>query len=299
MVAVSFRSMQTIEANSRSSSLPEKQRLALISLLADDDPHIYNTIRSKLLSYGSAAEEWLRAEILSNDPTMRRRAREILEHRARRRAHLKFLDHCGRHGKELDLEESTFLLARTRYPEINQDAYVALLDAWAGELQLRLAKSYSSESKLADFNRHLFEKLGFSGHEHYGYDPESCYLNRIVDKRRGNPIGICAVYLFLARRTGMPIAGISLPGHFICRYQTASSEVFVDCFRRGALLTKSDCIKYLLQSSQGLVEGQLSPVTPRRILQRMCRNLITTYGHLEQTEEAVRAQHYLEALSTK
>lgn len=288
--------MQTIEANLQSGTLPERQRLALISLLADDDPAVYRLIRSKLLSYGAEAEQWLRAEVLSSDPTLRRRAREILEHRARQRSDTTFLDYCGRHGEELDLEEATLLLAATRYPHINRDAYPALFDSWAGELQTRLAKSSSAESKLEEFNHYLFGELGFRGNEQYGHDPESCYINRVVDKRRGNPIGLCAIYLFLARRTGMPIAGINLPGHFICRYQSASLEAYVDCFRQGTLLTKADCINYLLQSSHGLADGQLSPVSPKRMLQRMCRNLVTTYGHLEETEEAARAQCYLATL---
>ena len=289
--------MQTIEANSQSKTLTEKQRLALISLLADDDPLVYRLIRSKLLSYGLEAEKWLHAEILSSDPKLRRRAREILEHRARQRADEAFLDYCGRHGEELDLEEASFLLARTRYPEINCDAYTALLDSWASELQARLAKSFSPESKLDEFNCYLFGELDFRGNEQYGHDPDSCYINQIVDKRRGNPIGLCGVYLFLARRIEMPIAGIGLPGHFICRYQSTKSEIYVDCYRQGALLTKADCVKYLLQSSYGLVEGQLSPVSPRRMLQRMCRNLGTTYGHLEETEEAARVLRYLETLT--
>lgn len=289
--------MQTIEANSRSNTLPEKQRLALISLLADDDPAIYRLIRSKLLSYGSEAEKWLQVEILSSDPKLRRRAREILEHKARQRADKTFLDYCNQHNEELDLEESSFLLAQTRYPEINRDAYEALFDSWADELQTRLSKSSSKESNLDEFNAFFFRELNFRGNERYGYDPESCYINQIVDKRLGNPIGLCGIYLFLARRTGMPIAGIGMPGHFICRYQSANLEVYVDCYRQGTLMTKADCVKYLLQSSHGLVVGQLSPASPRSILQRMCRNLVTTYGHLEETEAAARVQRYFEALS--
>ncbi|MBK7999126.1 MAG: hypothetical protein IPK15_10540 [Verrucomicrobia bacterium] len=284
--------MQSIDAK----SLSEKQRLALISLLADDDPAVYNLIRSKLLSYGSDAEEWLQSELLSSNPTMRRRAREIIFHRTRERAHDAFTNYCTRQGEDLDLEEATLLLARTRFPEINVDAYSALFDAWAQEIGDRFAKSSSAASYLDVFNQYLFRELGFGGHENYGTDPESCYINTIVDKRCGNPIGLCAIYLFMARRTGLPVTGIALPGHFICRYQSAQAETYIDCFRRGAVLTKADCVKYLLQTGQGLLEGQLAPVSSRRILQRMCRNLVTTYGHLEETDEAGRAQQYLDAL---
>lgn len=285
--------MQTIDDN----PLSEKQRLALISLLADDDPAIYRVVRSKLLDYGADAEAWLRHEVLSSDPKMRRRAKEILSHRARQRTHSAFIDYCSRQGEELDLEEATLLLASTQFPEINSVAYVALFDSWACELNGRLASPLLPEMRLERFNKFIFEDLGFRGHDNYGTDPESCYINTVVDKRRGNPIGLCAVYLFLARRAGLPVSGIGLPGHFICRHQTAHAETYIDCFRRGTLLAKSDCVKYLMQTGHGLLEGQLSPVSPKRILQRMCRNLVTTFGHLEKTEEAAKAQIYLEILS--
>ena len=278
-------------------ALPENQRAALISLLADDDPAVYQLIRTKLLSFGPAACEWLRPQTLSSDPRMRRRALEILNHQARHASDERFLEFCRRHGEDLDLEEAVTLLSATRFPEINREAYAALFDSWAESLRDRLEAVATVNEKLSIINRFLFEELGFSGNDHYGYEPDSCYMSRIVDKRSGNPIGLCALYLFIARRLRLPVAGIGLPGHFICRYQSSTAEVYIDCFRKGIFLSKADCIKYLLHANYGLAEGQLTPVSPKRILLRMCNNLVTTYGHLEETEEAARLHRYVTALS--
>ena len=46
------------------------------------------------------------------------------------------------------------------------------------------------------------------------YDPENSYLNRVMDRRTGNPINLCLLYILLARRLRLPVAGIGLPGHF-------------------------------------------------------------------------------------
>lgn len=289
--------MQTLDASVTLEALPENQRTALISLLADDDPAVYQLIRRKLLSYGPTACEWLRPQTLSSDPRMRRRALEILNHQARQASDEHFLDFCQHNGEELDLEEAVGLLASTRYPEINREAYSALFDAWASELRARLDLRATAEQNLTLLNHFLFEELGFSGNDHYGYEPECCYLNRIVDKRTGNPIGLCALYLFIARRLRLPITGIGLPGHFICRYQSSTAEIYIDCFRKGIFLTKADCIKYLLRANYGLAEGHLSPISAKRVLLRMCKNLVTTYGHLEETEEAARVHRYVGALS--
>jgi regulator of sirC expression with transglutaminase-like and TPR domain len=289
--------MQMLDASLPLVALPESQRAALISLLADDDPAVYQLIRTKLLSFGPAACEWLRPQTLSSDPRMRRRALEILNHQARRANDERFLEFCRRHGEDLDLEEAIALLAATRFPEINREAYAALFDTWAGSLRDRLEAVATVQEKLSLVNRFLFEELGFTGNDHYGYEPDCCYMNRIVDKRSGNPIGLCALYLFIARRLRLPVAGIGLPGHFICRYQSSTTEIYIDCFRKGIFLSKADCIKYLLHANYGLAEGQLTPVSPKRMLLRMCNNLVTTYGHLEETEEAARVHRYVVALS--
>src|SRR5215510_4430001 len=102
--------MQALEPRATAVDLSENQRAALISLLADDDPAVYELVRSRLLSYGEAACAWLRPHALSSDPKMRRRAQEILTHHARQRSDTAFLEFSLRRGEDLDLEEGVGLL---------------------------------------------------------------------------------------------------------------------------------------------------------------------------------------------
>lgn len=289
--------MQTGISSHQASQLPEKQRLALISLLVDDDPAVYRTIRSRLLSYGKEVGQWLRPYILSSDPVMRRRALEIVAHLARQNNDEAFLSFCLTNGEELDLEQGTGLLARTQYPDVNTHAYQALYDHWADELSERIDKSSGAEQILQTINHYLFEELSFSGDDRYGDDPRSCYLNHVVDFRAGNPISLCTIYLFVGRRLRLPLTGIGLPGHFLCRYQSPTQEIYIDCFRQGKFWTKADCIRFLVQTNHSLQEGHLAPVSSRRMLLRMCANLHQTYSSLEMREEANRVQRYLVALA--
>jgi regulator of sirC expression with transglutaminase-like and TPR domain len=105
------------------------------------------------------------------------------------------------------------------------------------------------------------------------------------------------VYLCVSRRLQLPVVGIGMPGHFICRYQSPTDEIYIDAFHRGRLLTKADCVNYLVQSSYGFQEGLLSPATPRRVLLRMCANLHQIYLHLKLAEETCRVQRYVVALA--
>src|SRR5688572_10522507 len=289
--------MQTGLSSQRSVELSEKQRMALISLLVDDDPAIYRTVRNQLLSYGKEVGRWLRPHVLSSDPVMRRRALEIVSHFARQNNDEAFLAFCLTNGEELDLEQGTGLLARSQYPDVNIQAYQALYDHWADELRVRVNFSAGPDQILQTVNHYLFEELGFSGNDRYGDDPSNCYLNHVVDQRSGNPISLCAVYLFVGRRLQLPLTGIGLPGHFICRYQSPTREIYIDCFRGGKFWTKADCIRFLVQTNHTLQEGHLAPVSSRRMLLRMCANLHQTYSSLEMREEANRVQRYLVALA--
>ncbi|MCW5552634.1 MAG: transglutaminase family protein [Verrucomicrobiae bacterium] len=288
--------METATANTASTALNINQRAALINLLGDEDPSVYEAVRERILAVGASSREWLRPFMLSRDPLRRRRATEIIRFFDRQSADNRFLAFCLQHGENLDLESGAWLLAQTQYPEINVEAYAALLDSFAGELQQRIVPHARAHSLLTHFNGYLFGHLGFAGNEKNFYDPDNSYLNCVLDRRTGNPINLCLLYLLLARRLRLPVSGIGLPGHFLCRYQSASEELFIDAFNRGKVMTKADCIHYLVRGNYDLREEYLSPVSPRRILTRICGNLHQIYSRLGHPEAVTRFQRYLVAL---
>jgi regulator of sirC expression with transglutaminase-like and TPR domain len=290
--------MSSSITTANTASLTSSQKEALIKLLSDDDPAIYHTVRDRILSYGQLSAVWVNPHVLSSDPVLRRRAQEIIDHLSRQSADNRFLAFClGQHGEEFDVEQGTWLLAQSRYPDINVAAYQALIDSFAGDLRERIDFGSNPEQILASINHFLFSDLGFHGNEQNYYEPDNSYLNRVMDRRTGNPISLCMVYLFLCRRLRLPVTGIGMPGHFLCRFQSPTGEFYIDAFNRGKLLSKKDCMKYLVQTNYGFQEGLLSPATPRRILLRMCSNLHQIYVHLKLADECARLQKYIVALA--
>jgi len=284
--------------NISASQLPsDGERAALLNLLTDDDPAIYHTVRTRILSCGPVAREWLRPHSLSGDPVLRRRSQEIVRHFASQDADTRFLAFCLKHGEGFDLEAGVWLLAQTTYPDINVEAYQAVLDGYADELRERINPAADGKVTLAVMGKYLFEELGFAGNEAAYYDPQNSYLNRVMDRRTGNPINLSLLYLLLARRLQLPLAGIGLPGHFICRYQSASEEIFLDPFNRGKLMAKTDCVQLLSHVSRDARDEFLSPASPRRILTRVGNNLHQIYRQLGLREETLRLHRYLVALA--
>jgi regulator of sirC expression with transglutaminase-like and TPR domain len=283
--------------NGDSKAATPERRAALLNLLGDENEEVYQAVRGQILTEGSTAGKWLRPYVLSDDPVLRKRVQEILRHVDRQTGDNCFLAFCLNHGEEFELESAAWLLARTQFPEINVEAYQALLDGYASELHEHIDRHGRVNTMLGKINDYLFGELGFKGNEKNYYEPDNSYLNRVLDRRTGNPITLCLFYMLLARRLRLPVTGIGLPGHFICRHQSAAGEIYVDVFNRGRLLTKADCVHYLVRGNYDLREEYLAPVSPRRIFLRICSNLHQIYLELGLKDDATRLQRYLLALA--
>lgn len=279
------------------STLPEPQVTALIKLLGDEDPMVYQAVKQKLISLGSDTQMWLKPCQLSGDATLRKHAKEIVQHFDREIADTRFMAYCLQEESQLDLETGALLFAQTQHPEINAAAYSAMLDDMAGELREWLATSDSKERLLVRVNEFIFGKLGFTGNMENYYDPDNSFLNTVLNRRTGNPVSLCLVYVLLMRRLGFPVSGVGLPGHSVCRFLSATEEVYVDAFNLGKLLTRNDCIEHLTRCKHDIRDEYLQPMSTRRMLARMCGNLEQIYLELKQTDDATRVQRYLFALT--
>lgn len=280
-----------------SGPFTESQLSALLTLLGDEDPAIHQAIRSRLVEGGELVFRFLERNRLHPDPPIRRRVREMLGEREAQRHDADFLQFILSQGEHFDLEDGIWRFTRTTYPDANLEAFQAQLDEWAARARSLLSSSSGPGVTLDALNEVLFEQLGFRGNEEDFFNPANSYINRVMDLRRGIPISLSAVYMMVSRRLGLPVVGIGMPSHFLCRYQTAVAEVYIDPFHRGRFLSRLDCRKRLLESPIGYDERHLAPVSSRRMMQRMIANLHLIHKDRRQREESERLQRYLVALS--
>ena len=277
--------------------LSQEERKALVCLLADENPEIYLPVREKIISVGPNVCDWLKNYVLDENPLIRRRSLNIISHFKCLRADTEFHAFCLNHGEDFELEEACWLLARTVDPDINTEAYRAVLDDYAHDLIQKIDFGSEPEGIMAAINSYLFQTQRYQGNEDNYYSADNSYLNRVIDQRTGNPISLCMIYQLVGRRLGLPVNGIGLPGHFLCRFQTPRQDYYIDAFNKGRLLTKTDCMKYLKQAGYEFHEAFLMPASSRRILLRMCSNLHQIYQRDNQADNAARLHGYIVALS--
>jgi regulator of sirC expression with transglutaminase-like and TPR domain len=166
------------------------------------------------------------------------------------------------------LDEAALALAAAAKPGTDVDGALASLDAIAEEIPA---------PTLDGLRALLFRDLGFGGNPDDYYDPANSYLDEVIRRRVGIPITLAVVMLEVGRRVGVPLAGVSMPGHFLVR-DKVDPDVFVDPFARGAVLDREGCAArfHAVQGPGSMFDDQfLDPVGKRSILTRMLANLET------------------------
>ncbi|MGI9604309.1 MAG: SirB1 family protein [Acidimicrobiales bacterium] len=131
------------------------------------------------------------------------------------------------------------------------------------------------EPTLDGLTRLLFDDLGFQGDTDDYYDPRNSYLDVVLDRRRGIPISLSVLCIEVGRRSGVPLVGIGLPGHFLVRDQVDQS-LYLDPFRRGTRLTLAQCQTLFtrLHGADAVFEpAMVDPVGAVEILTRVLVNL--------------------------
>ncbi len=278
--------------------LSPAEREALLLLLEDDDPAVEDLLVEQLVSYGLPAVEWLEPLRAKRPAVFRHRVGIVRRLLGRQRGDVDFLAYCAGSREGFDLEEGIWRLVRTEYPEASVEGYRALLDSFAEVLGERLAGGELGKAGLSEISSYLFGELEFAGNEEDFYDPENSFLNRVIDRRVGIPVSLSVLYLLIARRLCLPVAGIGMPGRFLCRYQTPRVEYYIDVFGGGRLFDRSECVRFLRKSLYGYREEFLAPVSARAIVLRVCRNLRRIYSRsAAEGERALRYQRYVAALS--
>jgi regulator of sirC expression with transglutaminase-like and TPR domain len=196
---------------------------------------------------------------------------------------------------KIDLFRAALLLAWLDNEEVDVGAYVKELDRLAREIAQGLPADASDAQKLARLNKYLFEEHGFHGSRgEYYYQPSNSYVNEVLDDREGLPITLSVLYLALAAKIDLPMAGVGLPTHFIVRYLPNQGDtLLIDVFERGATLSREQAEAIVRRNlGRPLLDEDLAPAGKREILVRMLRNLM---GLAQRRQDADTLLRYLDA----
>jgi regulator of sirC expression with transglutaminase-like and TPR domain len=193
---------------------------------------------------------------------------------------------------DISLVEAALLIARHGYPDLNVAAYLSRIEELAHMLRMRIGEDATPQERIADLNQFLFGDLGFSANTADYYDPRNSFLNEVLERRTGIPITLSVIYMELGRRIGLPLQGVSFPGHFLVKCAVPDGAVVLDPFSGGISLGLQDLQKRLRdvrggEVSRAIVAELLVSASNKEIIVRLLRNLKAIYLREHKLEKAL------------
>ena len=198
--------------------------------------------------------------------------------------------------ENLDLFEGALLIAQLIEPE--EDTVLARERIESLAARVRAGRE-QGEPPVEVLQRVLFSEEGFRG-DTQSYDaPGNSSIARVLARHQGMPITLSLVVLEVARRAGLELAGIGLPGHFVVGGGDLPPGQYLDPFDGGKLydveaLTRR--VGAVFGKPVALSPEALLPDEPRAILIRVLFNLRHSYERRSRLEEALLALECAEAL---
>ncbi len=204
-----------------------------------------------------------------------------------------------RPDEAVDLAAAALLLAELSGDHPDAHGSIQILDELGTGLRSRLGAAPLLDSAADALARYLGYTVGFRGNEDDYYDPANSYLDIVLRRRIGLPITLSVVYIDVGRRAGLDVRGIGFPGHFIVGVYASDSVRYLDPFRRGLALARSDLeaqLHRIYGRAMPLRRAMVQPATSGDIIVRMLRNLKHAYLRRNDTQQALRATSRLRAL---
>ncbi len=204
---------------------------------------------------------------------------------------------------ELPLLGTALLIARDEYPDLDAASYSAQVDTYASALRPQLERDIDLPARLTAINKYLFEEVGYAGNNAQYDDPRNSYMNVVVDRKLGIPISLAVIQIEVTRRLGMPLDGISFPGHFLVRLPVDDGILVLDPYNKGRPVSAEELRERASPHLGGHAPDDqqllqiLAPATHRMILMRMLRNLKGLYLERGDWERVARTADRLLKLS--
>ena len=254
------------------------------SLLDDENPLVRKALLDRLKDNADEGVVFLREMADDHDPLLAKHAQDLIKTLGWVDGVSGFIEFIR--SQRYELETGWFLLDRTVYPSFQSSSSTLFMDKLARRTRELLTPPMSPRQICSILNRVLFHEYGFRGAGKDFENPENSFLHRVIERRQGLPITLSVLFILIARRIGLELEPIGLPGRFVVGCFEDERPFYLDAWAGGKILEVEQMENYLEHSS---VEGSgsaLLPVTVAETLARGCRNLSYHYLRAEDMKKS-------------
>jgi len=273
---------------------------ALITLLDDPDQAVYEMVERELLQEKNLqVEELEHIWETSLDELIQIRIENLIQQIQFRETSTKIQDWANQ--KEVDLFEGFFLISQYQYPELKMKNIQSQLKKISSDVWLEINNRLTSIEKITVLNHILYDVNKFTINLSNLQSPQNCYLNQVLETKKGNPISLAIIYTLIARDLGFPVQLINFPKNPLLAYidrETAkkahgedynSSVLFyINPANRGAIIGRKE-IEFFMKKNENADPNLFeTPCEDKKIIKLLIESLISSYqslGHQDKVDD--------------
>ncbi len=107
------------------------------------------------------------------------------------------------------------------------------IDRLAERIRPALRDRSNPRGVISSLNHILFVEEGFT-YDCVAENPDNYLLDRVIARKRGNCLGLTALYLILGERLSLPLRGVYVPSHCFVRYEDGGVRFNIEMGEKGA-----------------------------------------------------------------
>lgn len=250
---------------------------ALVRLLDDETPAVRSRVAERLALSNGDLSEWLATRPRTLSKKEKGLLSELLRPPHRQTLIREWIAPTGGAAALQEDWETFESLLRTLSDFLHDG--ISLRQPLSDALDL-LAEEASDDgvSTANELRAFLFDGTRLTANPEKYSDPRNSDLAWSIAEGHSNPLGLCLIFMLVARRLHLEVEGVNFPGHFLCRIFEDGFPVIVDCHDNGRLHLQAALLESpeLNRAQRDFLRRSTGPGP---ILQRLLHNL---HGALKQ-----------------
>ena len=279
---------------------------ALIRLVEDPDPLVFNQVKQKLVSYGKPALSSIE-NAWTNDVYNHEHQERLVEVlRQIQVEDLKIKLQKWKDSSTRDLLQGALIISQFQFPDINETEIEAEIEKIKQQVWLEINDENTAFEIVKIFNHVLFDLCGFKPSKSNFHSPQNSYINTVLKNKKGNPLSLSILYSVIAQRLEIPIYGVNLPNQFVLGFLDENKTLkmldansdrnvlfYINPFSKGRIFDYNEIEGYLRSLNLPLKNNYIEPCSNTEILKRMLKNLSYSYkkvGEISKVDEIEELQ---------
>lgn len=287
----------------------DKSKLnALIDLLDDPDSTVFGMVEKELLKENDEIIPALENKWeISFDENCQERIENIIQNIQFKNTYKKLEHWISTTPEKQSLLTGFGLIDRFQYPDLNPLNIELKLENIRKSIWLELNNSLTLLEKITILNHFIFNLKGYSINLSNPHSPQNCFLNQILETKKGNSISISLFYTLIARQLKLPVKLVDFPKNPLVAIVDAelaekvhgtsiNSEVlfYINPSNKGSVTSRKEIEYHLKRNNYQPFDKYAEPKPDTLFIQRLLESLHESYQSVGFTEKQERITQLLQ-----